>query len=260
MSRKDTLMELKGKTAVVTGGSRGIGKAIALRLAKDGANIGVLNLQENLGQKVAEEIRQAGSQAIAIACDVTEYNKVQDAVSRIQREFGSIDILINNAGIDESRVFVDTDPDLWERIINTNYKSFLITTHVCVTYMIEQKSGNIVNLGSDAGRIGSPGEVLYCGTKAAIMASSKALAKELARFNIRVNCVSPGPVHTDLWNSLHSGEKGKKVTEAVTRMIPLRHLGTPEEVADVVAFFVSDDSRYLTGQVLSADGGLTMIG
>jgi 2-hydroxycyclohexanecarboxyl-CoA dehydrogenase len=253
-------MDLKGKTAVVTGGSRGIGRAIALRLAKYGANIGILNLQRHLGQKVAEEIRKAGGQATAIACDVTEYKKVQDAVSRIQREFGSIDILINNAGIDESRVFVDTDPELWERIINTNYKSFLITTHVCVPFMIEQKSGNIVNLGSDAGRIGSPGEVLYCGTKAAIMASSKALAKELARFNIRVNCVSPGPVHTDLWDNLHSGEKGKQVTEAVTRMIPLRHLGTPEEIADVVAFFVSDDSRYLTGQVLSVDGGLTMIG
>jgi 2-hydroxycyclohexanecarboxyl-CoA dehydrogenase len=254
------LMKLKGKIAVVTGGSRGIGRAIALRLAKDGANIGVLNLQKDLGLKVAEEIRQAGVQAIPIACDVTDYKKVQEAVSRIHREFGSIDILINNAGIDESKVFVDTYPALWEKIINTNYKGFLIATHVCVPYMIEQKSGNIVSLGSDAGRIGNPGEVLYCGTKAAIMASSKALAKELARFNIRVNCVSPGPVHTDLWDSLHSGEKGKKVTEAVTRMIPLRHLGTPEEVADVVAFFVSEDSRYLTGQVLSVDGGLTMIG
>jgi 2-hydroxycyclohexanecarboxyl-CoA dehydrogenase len=117
-----------------------------------------------------------------------------------------------------------------------------------------------VSLGSDAGRIGNPGEVLYCGTKAAIMASSKALAKELARYNIRVNCVSPGPVHTDLWDNLHSGEKGRKYTEAVTRIIPLRRLGEPQDVADVVAFFVSDDSRYLTGQVLSIDGGLTMIG
>jgi 2-hydroxycyclohexanecarboxyl-CoA dehydrogenase len=126
--------------------------------------------------------------------------------------------------------------------------------------MIEQKSGNIVSMGSDAGRIGAAGEVLYCGTKAAIMASSKALARELIRYNIRVNAVSPGPVHTDLWDQLHPGEKGQKVTEAVTRVIPMRRLGTPEDVADVVAFFVSDDSRYLTGQVLSIDGGLTMIG
>ena len=174
--------------------------------------------------------------------------------------FGRIDALVNNAGIDKSQPFADTDQALWESIINVNYRSFLISTHVCIPYMIEQKSGNIVSLGSDAGRIGNPGEVLYCGTKAAIMASSKALAKELARHNIRVNCVSPGPVHTDLWDRLHDGEKGKKVTEAVIKAIPLRRLGTPEDVADVVAFFVSDDSRYLTGQVLSIDGGLTMIG
>ncbi len=252
-------MSLKGKTAIVTGGSRGIGRAIALRLAKEGANIGVLNLQEDLGLRAAEEIRKLGVEAIPIACDVTDYSKVTASVKRIQQEWGSIDILINNAGIDESRYFVETDEDLWEKIINVNYKSFLTATHVCVPYMIEQKSGNIVSLGSDAGRIGNPGEVLYCGTKAAIMASSKALAKELARFNIRVNCVSPGPVHTDLWNNLHSGEKGQKYTEAVTRIIPLRRLGEPRDVADVVAFFVSDDSRYLTGQVLSIDGGLTMI-
>lgn len=253
-------MGLKGKTAIVTGGSRGIGRAIALRLAKDGANVGVLNLQQGLGLKVAEEIREFGVKAIPITCDVTNYEKVKESVARIHEECGSIDILINNAGIDKSQYFVDTDQALWEKIINVNYKSFLVTTHVCVSYMMEQKSGNIVSLGSDAGRIGNPGEVLYCGTKAAIMASSKALAKELARFNTRVNCVSPGPVQTDLWNGLHSGEKGQKYTEAVTRIIPLRRLGEPADVADVVSFLVSDDSRYLTGQVLSVDGGLTMIG
>jgi len=253
-------MSLKGKTAIVTGGSRGIGRAIALRLAKDGANVAVLNLQEDLGLKVAEEIRECGVEAIPLVCDLTDYKTVKKSVERIHQEWGSIDILINNAGIDESRYFVETDEGLWEKIINVNYKSFLIASHVCVPIMMEQKSGNIVSLGSDAGRIGSPGEVLYCGTKAAIMASSKALAKELARFNIRVNCVSPGPVQTDLWNNLHSGEKGQKYSEAVTRIIPLRRLGDPEEVADVVAFFVSNDSRYLTGQVLSIDGGLTMIG
>ena len=247
-------MRLKGKTAIVTGGSRGIGRAIALRLAKDGANVAVLNLQKHLGLKVAEEIRELGVEAIPLACDVTDYAAVKKSVKKIHQEWGSIDILINNAGIDESRYFMETDESLWDKIINVNYKSFLIASHVCVPIMMEQKSGNIVSLGSDAGRIGNPGEVLYCGTKAAIM------AKELARYNIRVNCVSPGPVQTDLWDSLHSGEKGQKYSEAVTRIIPLRRLGQPEDVADVVAFFVSDDSRYLTGQVLSIDGGLTMIG
>ena len=253
-------MNLKGKTAIVTGGSRGIGRAIALRLAKDGAKVAVLNLQKDLGLKVAEEIREFGVEALPLACDMTDYNAVKKSVESVHREWGSIDILINNAGIDESRYFAETDEGLWDKMINVNYKSFLIASHVCIPIMMKQKSGNIVSLGSDAGRIGNPGEVLYCGTKAAIMASSKALAKELARYNIRVNCVSPGPVHTDLWDNLHSGEKGQKYTEAVTRIIPLRRLGEPEDVADVVAFFVSDDSRYLTGQVLSIDGGLTMIG
>lgn len=180
-------------------------------------------------------------------------------VDRFHEETESIDILINNAGVDRSKRFVETDPELWNFIIDVNYKSFLNASHACIPYMIKQNQGNIVSLGSDAGRIGNPGEVLYCGTKAAIMSSSKALAKELARFNIRVNAVSPGPVKTDLWDKLHEGEKGQKVTEAVTRAIPLRRLGTPEDVADVIAFFVSEDARYITGQVLSIDGGLTMI-
>ncbi|HJX32114.1 MAG TPA: SDR family NAD(P)-dependent oxidoreductase [Thermodesulfobacteriota bacterium] len=253
-------MKIQSKTAIVTGGSRGIGRAIALRLAQEGANIGILNRQKILGDKVVDEITTAGHHAIAIPCDVTSYEQTKAAVEKVYREFGSIDILINNAGIDKSMNFIDTDEALWARIIDVNYRSFLITTHICLPYMIKQNSGVIVSLGSDAGRIGNPGEVLYCGTKAAIMASSKALAKELARYNIRVNAVSPGPVQTELWDKLHEGEKGQRVTEGVIKAIPLRRLGTPEDVADVVAFFVSDDARYITGQVLSVDGGLTMIG
>jgi len=253
-------LKLKGKTAVVTGGSRGIGRAIGLRLAREGASIGILALHEDKAQKTGAEIKALGVEVIALGCDVTDYAQVKAGIEKVHRAFGSIDILVNNAGIDKVQPFVETDHSSWDRIIDVNYRGFLIACHVCIPYMIEQKSGNIVSLGSDAGRIGNPGEVLYCGTKAAIMASSKALARELARYNIRVNCVSPGPVRTDLWNNLHEGEKGEKVTEAVTRAIPLRRLGTPEEVADVVAFFVSEDARYLTGQVLSVDGGLTMIG
>ena len=253
-------MSLSGKNAIVTGGAQGIGRAIALRLAKDGANIALLDLNPDTGSKTAAEIEQTGADALAFACDATDYNQVKSAVAQARQKWGSIDILINNAGMDRSQRFVETDEKLWDLIINVNYRSFLIASHVCIPYMIEQKGGNIVSLGSDAGRIGNPGEVLYCGTKAAIMASSKALAKELARYNIRVNAVAPGPVKTALWDKLHDGEKGRKVTEAVTRAIPLRRLGTPEDVADVVAFFVSEDARYLTGQVLSIDGGLTMIG
>lgn len=253
-------MSLSGKNAIVTGGAQGIGRAIALRLAKDGANVAILDLNGENAQKTAQEIEAAGVQGLGLACDATDYGQTKQAVEQVHQQWGNIDILINNAGIDRSMPFIKTDQELWDLIISVNYRSFLIASHICIPYMIEQNSGNIVSLGSDAGRIGNPGEVLYCGTKAAIMASSKALAKELARYNIRVNAVSPGPVHTALWDQLHEGDKGSKVTEAVTRAIPMRRLGTPEDVADVVAFFVGDDSRYLTGQVLSIDGGLTMIG
>ena len=165
-------MGLKGKTAIVTGGSRGIGRAVALRLAKDGANVAVLNLQKDLGLIVAEEIREFGVEAIPLVCDLTDYQTVKKSVESIHKEWGSIDILINNAGMDASQYFAQTDEGLWDKIIDVNYKSFLIASHVCIPIMMAQKSGNIVSLGSDAGRIGNPGEVLYCGTKAAIMALS----------------------------------------------------------------------------------------
>jgi len=253
-------MSLSGKNAVVTGGANGIGRAIALRLAKEGANIVILDLNKTSALATAKDIENNSVKGLAFECNVTDYDQTKSAIDHAHKELGSIDILINNAGIDRAKKFVETDPQLWEQMINVNYKSFLIANHICIPFMIEQKSGNIVSLGSDAGRVGNPSEVLYCGTKAAIMASSKALAKELARYNIRVNTVAPGPVKTDLWDKLHEGEKGQKVTEAVIRAIPMRRLGTPEDVANVVAFFVGEDSKYLTGQVLSIDGGLTMIG
>jgi 2-hydroxycyclohexanecarboxyl-CoA dehydrogenase len=253
-------MSLNGMTAIVTGGGKGIGRAIGLRLARDGANVGILDIDKKAADGTAAEIVALGVKCIPVQCDVTNYAGVKAAVASIHRECGSVDILINNTGIDKSSFFIDTDEAQWDRFISVNYKSFLNATHACIPYMMEQQRGNIVSLGSDAGRVGNSGEVVYCGTKAAIMASSKALARELSRFNIRVNSVSPGPVQTDLLAGLHEGEKGKKIMEKVAKMIPLKRLGFPEDVADVVAFFVSDDARYLTGQVLSVDGGLTMIG
>ncbi|MCK5204342.1 MAG: SDR family NAD(P)-dependent oxidoreductase, partial [Desulfobacterales bacterium] len=158
-------MGLKGKTAIVTGGAQGIGKAISLRLARDGANIGILDIKKDVAQNTVAEIGALDVKAMAIECDTTDYGQVKEAVTRIHQTYGSIDILINNTGIDKSQYFVDTDEALWDLIINVNYKSFLIASHVCIPIMMEQKSGNIVSLGSDAGRIGNPGEVLYCGTK-----------------------------------------------------------------------------------------------
>lgn len=250
-------MGLEGKTAVITGGAAGIGKAIAKRLAADGAAIAILDVAAEKAQETVEELEAAGAKAMAVQCDITNYAQTKEAMAAIARAMGTIDILVNNAGIDKQQLFVETEEALWDRMIAINYKGFLVATHVTIPYMMEQKSGNIVNLGSDAGRIGNAREVVYSGTKAAVMGSTKALAQELARFGVRVNAVSPGPIQqTALLGGLFEGEIGEKIA----KLVPMRRLGTPEDVADVVAFFVSDDSRYLTGQILSIDGGLTMIG
>jgi 2-hydroxycyclohexanecarboxyl-CoA dehydrogenase len=253
-------MQLKGKVAIVTGGGRGIGRAIALRLGKDGANLGILDVMLDNAQAVAAEVSNLGPRGLAKKADLTQYAETQKVVEEIYRELGSIDILVNNAGIDQPRPFLKTDEAFWDRFIAVNYKSFLISCHVCIPYMMKNNRGRIISMGSDAGRVGTGGEVIYGGTKGAIMASSKALARELAPYQITVNCVSPGPIDTDIWKNLVADEKGKKIAEGVVRGIPLHRIGQPEEVADAVSFFASDDARYITGQVLSVDGGLTMIG
>ncbi|NLT34461.1 MAG: SDR family oxidoreductase [Gaiellales bacterium] len=250
-------MGLEGKVALVTGGAFGIGKAIATRLLQDGAAVAILDIDLAKAQETVSELEQGGGKVMAVQCDVTSVQSAKDAVAAVARTMGSPDILVNNAGVDKQQLFVETDEKLWDWMISINYKGFLVATHATIPYMIEKKSGIIVNLGSDAGRIGNAREVVYSGTKAAVMASTKALAQELARFNIRVNAVSPGPIQaTALLSGLFEGEIG----ERIAKVVPMKRLGQPEEVAAVVSFFCSEDSRYLTGQVLSIDGGLTMIG
>jgi 2-hydroxycyclohexanecarboxyl-CoA dehydrogenase len=250
-------MGLEGKVALVTGGAFGIGKAIVTRLLADGAAVAILDINLEKAQETVSELEEGGGKVMAVQCDVTSVQSTKDAVAAVARTMGSPDILVNNAGVDKQQLFVETDEKLWDWMIAINYKGFLATTHATIPYMIEKKSGIIVNLGSDAGRIGNAREVVYSGTKAAVMASTKALAQELARFNIRVNAVSPGPIQaTALLSGLFEGEIG----ERIAKMVPMKRLGQPEEVAAVVSFFCSEDSRYLTGQVLSIDGGLTMIG
>jgi len=248
--------ELVDRVAIVTGGGAGIGRAICLKLASFGAAVAVLDIREEAAAQVVSEIQTGGGQALAVRCDVTDYASVTAAVEQVVAGIGSPDILVNNAGIDVVRMFVDTDEALWRRLTDVNYIGFLAMTHAVVPKMIEKKSGLMINVGSDAGRIGNPGDAVYCGTKAAMMATSKAFAREFARYGIRVNCVAPGPIRgTELLDDFYEGDVGEKIA----KMIPLRRLGTAEDVADVVAFFASNDARYLTGQVLSVDGGLTMI-
>jgi 2-hydroxycyclohexanecarboxyl-CoA dehydrogenase len=253
-------MKLTGKKAIVTGGAQGIGLAIASRLGADGATVAILDMAADVASEAVAQLQASGVTAYSYPCDVTDIDQVRRSVTAAHEEMGSLDILVNNAGIDKQRPFVDTDPEFWRRMIDINYVGFLAVTLAVLPVMIQQNSGVIVNLGSDAGRVGNPGDVIYSGTKAAVMASSKALAREVARNNIRVNCVAPGPVDTALWAGMGEPATMEKLTAALTRMIPLGRIGSPADVADVVAFFASDDSRYLTGQVLSIDGGLTMIG
>lgn len=241
----------------MTGGGAGIGRAICTRLAGEGATVGVLDIRQEAAEAVVEEIKGAGGNATAVQADVTDYSQVETALASLVATVGAPYILVNNAGIDIVKNFMDTDEALWRRIMDINYIGFLSVTHATVPYMVAGKSGIMVNVGSDAGRIGNPGDSIYCGSKAAVMATSKAFAREFARYGIRVNVVAPGPIlGTELLGDFYEGDVGTNIA----KLVPLRRLGTPQDVADVVAFFCSDSSRYLTGQVLSVDGGLTMIG
>lgn len=253
-------MRLKDKVAIISGGGQGIGAGIALRMGQEGAKVGILDLNEETAGAVVEQIKGAGSDGVAKKVDVTDYAAVEKAVSEIKDQFGSIDILVNNAGIDVMKPFLDTDEELWDKLIRIDYKSFLICTHVCAKHMVEQKYGKIVSISSDSARAGQMNECLYCGTKGAIITSSKGLAREFARYNINVNVISPGICNTPLIQELQKSERGAKIIAATTKMIPFRRIGEPAEIGDLAVFFASEESKYITGQVMSINGGQQMIG
>ncbi len=253
-------MKLKGKVAIVTGGGQGIGEGISLAMAAEGAILGILDLNPETAGKVVEKIKGDGGDGVAKQVDVTDYAAVEKAVKEIHEQFGSIDILVNNAGMDIMKPFLDTDEELWDKLIKVDYKSFLIATHVCAKYMVEQNSGKIISISSDSARAGQMAEVLYCGTKGAIITSSKGLAREFARYNINVNVISPGICDTPLIQDLRKSERGEKIIQATTKMIPFRRIGQPSEIGDLAVFFASEDSKYITGQIMSINGGQQMIG
>ena len=246
-------------TAFVTGAGRGIGRAIALRLAKAGLAIGVTDLNGTTAASVAGEIQAAGGRATSVAADVTSPESMRAAVASVEGALGPIGVLVNNAGWDEFHFFAETEPAFWDKVIAVNYRGVLATTHAVLGGMTARKQGRIVSIASDAGRVGSTGESVYSGCKGAVIAFSKALAREVARHGITVNCVAPGVTDTQLLHDVMAGDRGARILEAVRRTVPLGRLGTPEDVAGTVAYLVSDEAQYMTGQVLSISGGLTMV-
>ena len=243
---------LEDKIAIVTGGGQGIGRAIAGKLAAEGATVVVTDLDEASAKETADALPGA----IAIRADVTDRQGVQAMVGRVVEQFGRVDVLVNNAGWDKASSFADSDPADWDRAIAVNLYGVLHTCKAVLPIMAGQGRGAVVNLASDAGRVGSSGEAVYAAAKGGIIAFTKTIAREMARSGINANAVCPGPTDTPLFAEI--GGDNPKLREALIRAIPMRRLAQPTDLANVVAFLASDEAAYVTGQTVSVSGGLTM--
>ena len=250
-----------GKVVVVTGGGGGIGGATCRRFAREGAKVAVFDLNLAAASKVAAEIEQAGGVAAAFACDIAKRAEVDAAVAAAETQLGPIDVLVNNAGWDVFRPFVRTEPAQWEKLIAVNLTGALHMHHAVLPGMAARKSGRIVNIASDAARVGSSGEAVYAACKGGLVVFSKTIAREHARHGVTVNVVCPGPTDTALFAEYKEGAGNpEKLVEAFTRSIPLGRIGQPDDLPGAILFFASDEAAYVTGQVLSVSGGLTMAG
>jgi len=255
------MRNLSGKTVVVTGGGGGIGGATSRRFAEEGAKVAVFDMNLEAAQKVATDIEAAGGVAKAFKCDITDRAAVDAAVASAESLLGPIDVLVNNAGWDVFKPFTKTVPAEWEKLIAINLTGALHMLHAVLPGMAERKAGRIVNVASDAARGGSSGEAVYSACKGGLVALSKTLAREHARQNITVNVVCPGPTDTALLAGVTEGARDPaKLLEAFRSAIPLGRLGQPDDLASAIAFFGSDDAGFITGQVISVSGGLTMHG
>lgn len=250
-----------GKTVVVTGGGGGIGGATCHRFAREGARVAVLDLNADTAEQTAAGIRGAGGTATAFRCDITDRASVDAAIAATESGLGPIDVLVNNAGWDVFRPFTKTEPPQWEKLIAINLVGALHMHHAVLPGMAARRSGRIVNIASDAARVGSSGEAVYAACKGGLVAFSKTIAREHARHGITVNVVCPGPTDTALFADYKEGAGNpEKLVEAFKRSIPLGRIGQPEDLPGAILFFASDDAAYVTGQVLSVSGGLTMNG
>lgn len=252
---------LKDRVAVVTGAAGGIGREICRRFIEEDVRIVALDVNADALKSLAVDLRAGEERLFCLAVDITDYAKVKDAVDRGAAKFGKLDILVNNAGWDVAAPFLKTEPDLWDKIIAINLKGPLNLHKAALPHLIAAGGGKVVNVASDAGRVGSSGESVYSACKGGLIAFSKTIARECARDNVRVNVVCPGPTDTALLRSfVGEGEYGQKIYDGLKRAIPLKRLGQPEDIPGLIAFLSSDDANFMTGQVISVSGGLTMNG
>jgi len=246
-------MKLKDKVALITGGARGIGQAIAMTFAKEGADIVVADVNLETAQKTASEIEALGRKSLALEMDVTDITKVEEGVNKILDKFGKVDILVNNAGITKDNLILRMSLAEWDAVINVNLKGTFNCIKAVTRPMVKQRGGKIVSIASIIGLMGNAGQANYAASKAGIIALTKTVAKELASRNINANAVAPGFIQTDMTAKLPEDVKAKMMAA-----IPLAKLGLPQDVANVCLFLASEDSSYVTGQVITVDGGMVM--
>jgi len=247
-------LRLQGKNALVTGGSRGIGKAIALELAKQGANVAInFTSNEEKALEVVKEIEGFGVKAVSIKGNVTDSTDVENMITTFNKNFDTLDILVNNAGITKDNLLIRMKEEDWDGVMDVNLKGVFLATKAVARKMMKQKSGKIINLSSVVGVMGNPGQGNYCASKAGVMGFTKSIAKELGGKNITVNAIAPGFIETDMTEVLSD-----KAKEAMLGSVPLKRPGKPEDVARLVSFLSSEDADYITGQVIHVDGGMVM--
>ncbi|WAH36301.1 SDR family NAD(P)-dependent oxidoreductase [Alicyclobacillus dauci] len=243
--------------AFVTGAGSGIGRAISCLLAARGMTVVVADINIEGAHETVQLIKQVGADALAVECDVTSLQDVSRAVERVVSYYECIDVLVNNAGWDKVEPFLQSEPETWDKVIKINLMGQIHTCKAILPIMINQGNGRVVNIASDAGRVGSSGEAVYSAAKGGVIAFTKTLAREMARHRISINCVAPGPTQTPLFQDIGTYNQG--IAAALEKAIPLRRLAQPEDIAGAVAYFASDEANYVTGQVLSVNGGLNMV-